>query len=417
MSEYGVPGGPAGGDAASSGRASVHPAVDAAVASLLDEFREPAAADPGAFAAARYDRGLAWLSFARGFGGLGVEPGWQTWVEERLAAAGAPPSPGDFVGLHQAAAALHAFGRDEHKRRFLRPLFTGQEHWCQLFSEPGAGSDLAGLSTVAIRDGHHWILNGQKVWTSGAHHARWGILVARTDPRETKHRGLTFFVCDMHASGVEVRPLRQADGATHFNEVFLTDVRLPDALRLGEEGQGWVVSMVALGSERDGTGQIFSRSLAELLSVGASSAAGRPAGEAARRDELIRLWAEARIGDATRLRLQATADEREAAVFGALVKLAASEHAQRRSGVVAAALGPAAVVGLDYDAILEASDREDMVGLAGLPLPRYVVRARAFSIEGGTSEVQRNIIGERLLGLPPDVRVDKDRPWTEVPRN
>lgn len=210
--------------------------------------------DPGGdrleFLRARFDAGLAWVWFPEGLGGLGAPRELQQVVEREL--ADTPQINGGLqgIGLGMAAPTILAFGTEEQKRRFLRPLWTGEEIWCQLFSEPGAGSDLATLATRAVRDGDEWVVDGQKVWTSGAHHARWAILVTRTDPDVPKHRGMTYFVCDMHAPGVEVRPLRQITGEAEFNEVFLTGVRLPDDLRLGAVGDGWRVAQTTLMNER-----------------------------------------------------------------------------------------------------------------------------------------------------------------------
>ena len=211
---------------------------------------DPATTEPLDFLRARYDAGLAWVHFPPGLGGLGVPREWQTIVEQELEETPQLDLGKLAIGLGMAAPTILIFGGDEQKKRFLRPLWTGEEIWCQLFSEPGAGSDLATLATRAVRDGDEWVIDGQKVWTSGAHHARWGILVARTDPDVPKHRGLTYFVCDMHAPGVEVRPLRQITGEAEFNEVFLTGVRLPDALRLGAIGDGWRVAQTTLMNER-----------------------------------------------------------------------------------------------------------------------------------------------------------------------
>src|SRR5690606_27859631 len=181
----------------------------------------PARMDRLEFLRARFDAGLAWVHFPEGLGGLGAPRELQAVVEREL--KGTPDNdPGRIgIGLGMAAPTILAFGTEEQKKRFLRPLWTGEEVWCQLFSEPGAGSDLAALATRAVKDGDEWVIDGQKVWTSVAHRARWGILVARTDPNVPKHRGLTYFICDMHAPGVEVRPLRQITGEAEFNEVFL----------------------------------------------------------------------------------------------------------------------------------------------------------------------------------------------------
>ena len=181
------------------------------------------------FWAAQFDLGLAWIHFPEGKGGLGLDPGFQDLVDERLIAANAPQNLlRNMMGVGMAGPTLIAFGTEEQQRRLLRPTFTCEEIWCQMFSEPGAGSDVASLSTSAVRDGDEWVVNGQKVWTSMAHVARWGLLLVRTDPDVPKHRGLSYFYIDMHQPGVEVRPLRQMTGEAEFNEIFFTDARVPD---------------------------------------------------------------------------------------------------------------------------------------------------------------------------------------------
>ena len=203
------------------------------------------------FRSRQFDLGLAWVSFPEGFGGLGLPPDLQREVDRRLAEAGArPPGAREFFGLTMAGPTVVTHGSDELRQRLLRPTFTGEESWCQLFSEPGAGSDLAGLATRAVRDGDEWVITGQKVWNTLAHIADRGMLVARTDPEAPKHKGLTYFALDMHAPGVEVRPLRQMTGEAEFNEVYLTEVRVPDADRIGDVGEGWRVAMTTLSNER-----------------------------------------------------------------------------------------------------------------------------------------------------------------------
>ncbi len=230
--------------------------LHARVRTLLEEH-DPAG-DAGEFLAARFDAGLAWVHFPNGSGGLDLPRGFQSLVEEELAAAGAPPGggPHNGIGMGMAAPTIAAVGTPEQQRKFLRPLFTGEHFYCQLFSEPGAGSDLAGVATRAVRDGDDWIVNGQKVWTSSAQKAQRAILVARTDPTVPKHQGLTYFVFDMTDPGVDVRPLRQITGEAEFNEVFLTDVRVPDANRLGPEGGGWKVATTTLNNERVAIGSM-----------------------------------------------------------------------------------------------------------------------------------------------------------------
>jgi alkylation response protein AidB-like acyl-CoA dehydrogenase len=388
--------------------------VDDALEQLLERVADPVDSDLVTVLGEQYDLGLAWVHFGAGYGGLGVAAGLQTRVDERLRQAGFPSSAGDFIGLHQSATAINAVGTHEQKTRFLRPIFTGTEHWCQLFSEPGAGSDLAGLSTAAIRDGDEWIVNGQKVWTSGAAEARWAILVARTDPGLPKHRGLTFFICDMLAPGVVVRPLRQADGGAHFNEVFLTDVRVPDAHRLGDVGQGWGISITALHSERDGTGDAFVRPIEGLLRAWRERSDRTSPHALALRNQVLRTWVESRVVEMSNLRMRAALDAGGSTPLGSLAKIATSEHAQRLAQLATTVMGPAGQVGLRYDDAFRNEDPSD--SLVAMTPQRFAVRSRALSIEGGTNEIQRNIIGERVLGLAGDPRTDKTMPWRDVPR-
>ncbi|MEZ5206779.1 MAG: acyl-CoA dehydrogenase family protein [Acidimicrobiales bacterium] len=219
----------------------------ALVAERLDQLLaevDPRNDDPTFVRGRQYDLGLAWVHFPEGYGGLDAPPKLQRDVEVRLREAGLPaPDHRHFFGLTMAGPTVVTHGDDALRARLLRPMFTGEEAWCQLFSEPGAGSDLAGLACKAERDGDEWVLTGQKVWNTLAHIADRGMLVARTDPEAPKHKGMTYFALDMHAPGVEVRPLRQMTGEAEFNEVYLTEVRAPDADRIGEVGRGWRVSM------------------------------------------------------------------------------------------------------------------------------------------------------------------------------
>ncbi|MCE7885036.1 MAG: acyl-CoA dehydrogenase, partial [Actinobacteria bacterium ATB1] len=204
-----------------------------ALDSLLSEH-DPAGTDRVEFRGFQYDRGLAWVHFPEGFGGLGLAPALQHVVDEELSSAGVPPAEDTlFFGLTLVAPTMVTHGSDELRHRLLRRMFTGEDKWCQLFSEPGAGSDLAGLACRAVRDGDEWVVTGQKVWNTLAHLADRGMLLARTDPNVPKHKGITFFALDMHSPGVTVRPLRQITGQAEFNEVFLEEVRIPDDDRIG----------------------------------------------------------------------------------------------------------------------------------------------------------------------------------------
>jgi alkylation response protein AidB-like acyl-CoA dehydrogenase len=400
-------------------RARSRPDVDVRVADFA-RIASALADDVKGLHAAQYDSGLAWPEFDIGWGGLGLSADAAADVCARIAALGLPSSPGDFVALHQVAHLIHDAGTDEHKQRFLRRIFTGEEHWCQLFSEPGAGSDLAGLATTALQNGNGWTVTGQKVWTSGARHANWSLLLARTDPAAVKHRGLTMFVLDMSAPGVEVRPLRQADGGARFSEVFLDGVRIPDNLRIGAVGGGWAAALAVLGTERVGASDVFLRPVGELLTT-FREIPDRDPRKGSLRDEVVRVWIARRTIELTATRTRASFDAAEVGRLASLAKLAASEHAQQLAQLLASLVGPDILILADYDAAL-ARD-QDPQSAAGLPdlsklsPTRFLIRSLAMSIEGGTSEIQRNLIGERTLGLPPDIRVDKDRPWQEVPRS
>ena len=215
--------------------------VDDAIDALLLEH-DPTAESYVEFRGHQFDAGLAWVHLPEGSGGLGVSLQLQRVVNRRLAEAGAQPMD---MATHGDAAV---------KKRFLRPMFTGEEKWCQLFSEPGSGSDFAGLGTRAVKDGDEWVINGQKVWNTLAHIADFGMLVTRSDPSAPKHKGMTYFALDMTAAGVEVRPLRQITGEAEFNEVYMTEVRVPDAHRIGAEGEGWRVALTTLMNERTAIG-------------------------------------------------------------------------------------------------------------------------------------------------------------------
>jgi alkylation response protein AidB-like acyl-CoA dehydrogenase len=223
--------------------------VQEAVGGLVAEFPPATTAAPD-FARARFDAGLAWVWFPVGLGGLDVPPALQELATELLTEAGAPEPPANGLGTGMAGPTVAAHGTDAQRRRWLSRIFCSGEWWCQLFSEPGAGSDIASLACKAVADDDEWVVNGQKVWTSGAQHSDWGLLVARTDGEVPKHRGMSFFIVDMHTVGIEVRPLRNMTGLSEFNEVFLTNVRLSDADRLGPVGGGWRVLMATLMNER-----------------------------------------------------------------------------------------------------------------------------------------------------------------------
>lgn len=379
------------------------------------------------FLRARFDAGLAWVHFPQGLGGLDAPRSLQAVVDAELEGAGAPDNdPGRIgIGLGMAAPTILRFGTDEQKQRFLRPLWTGEEVWCQLFSEPGAGSDLAALATRAVPDsGGDWIVDGQKVWTSSAHLARWAILIARTDPDVPKHRGISYFVCDMTDPGVEVRPLRQITGEAEFNEVFLTGVRIPDAHRLGAVGEGWKVAQTTLMNERVAIGGARIPREGGMIGVAAADWRARP--ELRTHDlhqRLLKLWVDAEVARLTgeRLRQQLSptlnsvraggAPTGQPGPEGSGMKLAFARLAQEISGWEVEFL---AEEGLTYDDWT--MRRPDGVDFTGREAGYRYLRAKGNSIEGGTSEVLLNIVAERVLGLPPEPRTDKDVAWKDLPR-
>ncbi|HEY8546959.1 MAG TPA: acyl-CoA dehydrogenase family protein, partial [Acidimicrobiales bacterium] len=382
--------------------------VRADVETLLAEH--PVATTPDVeLRGARFDAGLAFVHFPPGLGGRGLDRTVDALVEQAFLAAGAADwSERNVVGFGMAAPTLEAHGTPE-QQALLRPLFTGEHVWCQLFSEPGSGSDLAGLATRAVRDGDTWVVTGQKVWSTLAHVARWGLLLARTDPGVPKHRGLGYFLLDMRSPGVEVRPLRQITGDAEFNEVFLDEVRIPAGHLVGAPGDGWRVAMTTLANERARLGGPArgAAPIDRLLDL--VRAQGGLTG--AHRDALLRAVQRAEVLRLANERWSQAAG-REQGAEGALAKVAMARSNQEVFDLALTLLGPAGTLIDGY-----APTRPDAATVHGPDdVRRAFLRTRANSIEGGTSEILRNVIAERLLGLPPDPRVDKDRPWSEVQR-
>jgi alkylation response protein AidB-like acyl-CoA dehydrogenase len=340
--------------------------------------------------------GITWPEDAGGRGG----PGWQQriWNEEQ---ARFDVAVGVFaVGIGMAGPTIIAWGTEAQQARFLPAMLRGEEIWCQLFSEPGAGSDLAGLRTRAERDGDEWVINGQKVWTSGAHYSDWGLLLARSDRDVPKHRGITAFLVDMRTPGIDVRPLRQITGVAHFNEVFLTDVRIPDSCRIGAEGDGWRVANTMLSNERaliGGGGRVSFKEIAALAHR--CGAADDPM----LRQDLARSYTRMHVIKWLGWRARSRKDQGlgpEASVL----KLAASRR-QELDGDLVVALQRTG-------GLLHGDDAVNGGYWQNMFLSQWSSR-----IGGGTEQVQRNVIGERVLGLPPDVRVDKDVAFKEIPRS
>ncbi len=376
--------------------------------------RHPVDGDRLAFLRAQFDAGLAWVHFPVGLGGLRAPRTLQSVVDAELAGADAPDNdPGRIgIGLGMAAPTILKYGTDEQKQRFLRPLWTGEEVWCQLFSEPGAGSDLAGLGTRAVREDDEWVVNGQKVWTSSAHNARWAILIARTDPDVPKHAGITYFLCDMTDPGVDVRPLRQITGEAEFNEVFLTDVRIPDSRRLGETGDGWRVAQTTLNNERVAIGGM--RLPREGGMIGPVSRTWRERPGLRTHDlhqRLLKLWVEAEVARLTGERLRQQLALGQPGPEGAGMKLAFARLNQEISGLEVELRGEE---GLLYDDWT--MRRPEMVDFVGRDAGYRYLRSKGNSIEGGTSEVLLNIVAERVLGLPSEPRTDKDVAWKDLAR-
>ncbi len=386
--------------------------VQERIDALLAEH-DPKGTDATTFLGAQYDAGLAWVHFPEGYGGLGLSPKLQKQINEQLSSAGAPsPYYRNPIGYGMAAPTIVTHGSEEQKQRYLRPLFTGEEIWCQLFSEPGAGSDVASLSSRAVRDGDEWVVNGQKVWTTLAHISRWGLLVARTDPQQPKHKGLTYFVVDMHAPGVEVKPLYQITGEAEFNEVFFTDVRIPDSERLGEVGDGWRVSLTTLMNERVAIGGSIAPRGSGPIAMAVDLWNKRDDKDPAVRDRLMALWIRAEINRLTNIRASQNRAKGTPGPEGSIGKLAFAELNKEIYELCVDLLGPE---GMLYPGGYQRTRPE--VAMDTRTPQKAFLRARANSIEGGTSEIMRNILGERVLGLPGDVRTDKDLPWIEVPRS
>ncbi|MGI9646588.1 MAG: acyl-CoA dehydrogenase family protein [Ilumatobacteraceae bacterium] len=387
------------------------------VSDLVDDLLAsfpPADTDPKVFLGEQFDRGLAWVHFPEGEGGLELSPKLQKLVNERVFTAGAPnPMFRNPIGYGMCAPTVVAWGSDDQKQRYLRPCFTGEEIWCQLFSEPGSGSDFAGLSSSGIKDGEEWIGNGQKVWTTLAHLSKWGLLVVRTDPQAVKHAGLTAFVVDMQDPSVEIRPLRQMTGEAEFNEVFFSDTRIPDAERLGQAGDGWRASLTTLMNERVSIGGTIpakgSGTIAALMHTWSNAGDGHK--DAATRDEVMSLWCRAEVLRLTNIRASQMRKVGDPGPEGSIAKMASADLNKDVYAKVVDLLGAEGMLYGSYEMV------RPETAMGSDTLQKAFLRSRANSIEGGTTEVMKNILGERVLGLPGDVRVDRDVPWSEVRRN
>ena len=376
----------------------------------------PASTAAVTFLRAQYDAGLAWIHYPPGYGGLGASIEQQPIVDDALDTAGAPPSGRitNRIGTGQCAATVLHYGSEEQKRHYLPALFTGEEPWSQLFSEPGSGSDLASLATRARRDGDEWIVDGQKVWTSGAHLARHALLLARTDPTAEKHAGLTAFVIDLQRPGVEVRLLRQMNGGAEFSEVFLNRARIPDAERLGDVGAGWAVAHQTLVLERYNMPRIPGRGegpIAMAVDAWNRRADKTSPSALALKDLLLRHWVDAEVLRLLQARATALRMAGGSGPEGSLGKLSTSVTGRRLGEFVVALLGPDAMLIDGYDAAIEPT------GSTAFRAQHALVGSPATGIAGGTDQIQRNIIGDRVLGLPREPAVDRGVPWNETLRN
>tara|TARA_R110002033_G_scaffold25634_5_gene59037 strand:+ start:11302 stop:12498 length:1197 start_codon:yes stop_codon:yes gene_type:complete len=361
--------------------------------------REDFLARAKAWQKTKAEGGFAQITWPKEMGGRGGTVMQQVIWGQEEAKFDAPTGP-FAIGLGMCIPTVIAFGSDEHKQRYVQKALKGEEIWCQLFSEPAAGSDVAGLKTKAVKDGDEWVINGQKVWTSGAHYSDFGILLVRTDPNVPKHKGLTMFIVDMKQPGVDVRPIHQASGGSEFNEVYFTDVRIADKDRLGEPGMGWKVALVTLMNERLAVGGSPGPDWKEIMDYARS--AGTLSNQAFR-DKLADWYVAAQGYKLTKFRTQTALSRGETpGPENSIGKIINANHLQ---DICNSAIEMQDHFGLIVDKDEAPSDavfQESFLWAPGL------------RIAGGTDEILKNIIAERVLGLPQDVRVDKDKTFAEM---
>lgn len=386
--------------------AEVHKPDEAGADELAEREDSDAIAAAKAWQAKKFDEGWAVLTWPKEYGGQGLSRVESVvWNQEE--AKFKTPINIYGIGHGMLGPTLMAHGTPEQKDRYLRDMARGQVVWCQLFSEPAAGSDLAGLRTSAVRDGNDWVINGQKIWSTGAHFSDWGMIVTRSDPDATKHAGLTYFIVDMKAKGVEVRPIKQINGGSGFNEVFFSDVRVPDSYRLGAVGDGWRVALTTLMNERvaigGGAGAGRFRDLVSLARTARRN--GRPAIEdSAVRQRLADFYIKSKGLQYTGYRtLTALSQGQTPGPEGSIGKAVGAPLAQQM-----------AAFALELQGALGALHDEASVPQDGLWQEAYLA-SPGLRIAGGTDEILKNIIAERVLRLPPEVRVDKDRPFRDIP--
>lgn len=348
----------------------------------------------------RFDAGLGAVAWPESFGGAGLTQAHEAALA-RIESEYDVPSPHELVSVtrHLIAPTLRVYDRTPQMRELITPMLRGDLLACQLFSEPGAGSDLASLATRARRDGEDWVITGQKVWTSGAQFAQWGELLARTDPDLPKHRGITAFMVPLDADGLEVRPLRQMSGGSSFNEVFLSEVRIPDAYRIGEVGEGWKVALTTLGFERNSSGENtdVGGTVDQVIELARATGALE---DPVLRQQLADVLIAHRLAEIATARDAATPDT--TGVGGSMRKLQWTGRLTQMSDFVTEALGAGLVV--------------DDGTPGSFDWTEHVLGAPGYRIAGGSDEVQRTLIAERYLGLPPEPRGDKTTPWRDIPR-
>jgi alkylation response protein AidB-like acyl-CoA dehydrogenase len=386
------------------------PAVEAGDDVALEKVKADSGFNPFAWQGTIGRSPYAAPLWPKEYGGLSGEPWMQQVIRTELVRHRLPTVSVNLLGVGLAGPTLIEHGTEEQKERYLRKILSGEEIWCQLFSEPGSGSDLASLGTRAVRDGDEWVVNGQKVWTTIAQFASFGMLLARTDPDVPKHEGLTYFIVDMKAPGVEVRPLRQMTGSSEFNEVFFTDVRVPDRRRVGAVGDGWRCARTTLMNERVALAGISLDPVSFTGGVRRDPWLAYLEAIPDRTDPLVRqrlaqFYIESEVKEITAFRANsARLRGQQPGPEGAVNKVFNAEFNQRRSSFAMDANGMDAIAWVPGDGRAEAR-------------AQTFLRARANTIEGGTSEVLRNQMAERILGLPRDVEVDKGVAWVEVRRN
>jgi acyl-CoA dehydrogenase len=353
------------------------------------------------------DNGWACISWPKAYGGRDATPIqsviWNQEVSRFVTADGL-----FIIGQGMCAPTLMAYGEEQDKAEHLPKIASGEEVWCQLFSEPVAGSDLAGIKTKAVKDGDEWVVNGQKVWTSGAHYSDWGLLITRTDADVPKHKGLTMFFLDMKSPGVEVRPIRQINGESGFNEVYFTDVRIPDAQRLGAPGEGWKVALTTLMNERLAVGGGLSNTVMDVLKAAQQTEGehGGPAIEDRATREHLADWYCREMGlKYTSYRMiTALSKGQDPGPEASISKIVVATNNNESANF--------ALDLQDYGGILD----DEAVSGFGNQFQRQFMRSPANRIEGGSDEILRNIISERVLGMPADIRPDKNVPFREVPQ-